>query len=266
MATTQASTSAAASPQWLLEAENTAQSTPLWQVLTEDIYIRMEQRLHRQGLGQFSDLSEAEQIALVAEIQRSLISDSDTTYAAFEQQLGRIMDDSIATEAQNRMRATDAAASARDPAVAADDAFYLQQLLATAGEGAVATLQQLPLHHREALKLMLNQPIPASVRADMWRLLLKDRPARSAYEKLCRSAPGRTISPQDVAITQVRVRVCVRVCLNTMRYWNKRSEHGQYSLRFDPCCILSIAAHCTMTSCTARVCHAHLLASEITSG
>jgi hypothetical protein len=105
MATTAApsSTISNAMPVWMASAESAIADSPAWQVLLEELFTKLQVRLEKQQLGQFSDLREQEQIALIDELQRSMVAESDTTYKAFEWQLGRVLDEHIAGEAHRRL-------------------------------------------------------------------------------------------------------------------------------------------------------------------
>jgi hypothetical protein len=95
--------SASAMPAWMASAESAVADSPAWQVLLEELFTKLQVRLDKQQLGQFSDLREQEQIALIDELQRGMVAESDTTYKAFEWQLGRVLDEHIATEAHRRL-------------------------------------------------------------------------------------------------------------------------------------------------------------------
>ncbi|CAM9748338.1 unnamed protein product, partial [Sphacelaria rigidula] len=181
-------------PSWVLNARDDIGRSPAWEVLSDQLYDRVEVVLKSHGLGHFSDLCEAEQTTLLEEAHRALIAEDNPVYQAFEAHISKSMDAEIAKEA----RVSQNEHGARD---GTDEALYLKHILEMAAEGAVSLLNQLPREHLGSLRLMLNQPIPSRARLGMWRLLLKHRNAREDYEVLAKEDRKSTISGQDVSIT-----------------------------------------------------------------
>ncbi|CAM9327817.1 unnamed protein product, partial [Choristocarpus tenellus] len=184
-------------PSWISHVRGELGNSPAWEVLSNNLYHRIEMILKSHGLGHFSDLQSAEQVALLEEAQREMMLAGSDVYRAFEVQFSKIMDTEIAKEAR-RMILHEGIGHKADEA---DEALYLERILDIAAEGAVCLLQDLPREHMGSLRLMLNQPIPMRSRLELWKLLLSHTVVRGEYNLSMKQNQNLTISGHDVQIT-----------------------------------------------------------------
>ncbi|CAM9674037.1 unnamed protein product, partial [Discosporangium mesarthrocarpum] len=184
-------------PPWIRDVRHELDHSPAWEVLSDNLYERVEVILDAHGLGHFSDLRPAEQVILLEEAQRKMVSDGNKVYHAFEAQFSKIMDAKIAKEARRARLLEDN----ENKADGADEALYLERIIETAAEGAVCLLRELPREHAGSLRLMLNRSIPSRSRLDIWKLLLSHSTAKEEYTIITKQNANLTISGQDVQIT-----------------------------------------------------------------
>ncbi|CAB1117541.1 unnamed protein product [Ectocarpus sp. CCAP 1310/34] len=159
---------AVGTPAWVVNVREEIGRSPAWEVLSDQLFERVSTVLKSHGLGHFSDLSSPEQITLLEEAHRDIMSENNKVYQAFESQFSKSMDAEIAKEARARV-VQDSAANREGT----EEAQYLDHILDSAAEGAVSLLRELPREHLGSLRLMLNQAVPSKARLDIWRLLLK---------------------------------------------------------------------------------------------
>ncbi|CAM9546561.1 unnamed protein product, partial [Hapterophycus canaliculatus] len=183
-------------PAWVAKVREEIGRSPAWEVLSDQVYARVSTILKSHGLGHFSDLSSPEQITLLEEAHRDIMSEDNKVYQAFESQFSKSMDAEIAKEARARVDKHEAAKHGHT-----DEALYLDSILDSAAQGAVSLVKELPREHLGSLRLMLNQAIPSRTRLDIWRLLLKHTAVREEYELLMKQNRNSTISGQDIYIT-----------------------------------------------------------------
>ncbi|CAM9738436.1 unnamed protein product [Ectocarpus sp. 13 AM-2016] len=193
MTSTASSMGAVGTPAWVVNVREEIGRSPAWEVLSDQLFERVSTVLKSHGLGHFSDLSSPEQITLLEEAHRDIMSENNKVYQAFESQFSKSMDAEIAKEARARV--------VQDNREGTEEAQYLDRILDSAAEGAVSLLRELPREHLGSLRLMLNQAVPSKTRLDIWRLLLKHTAAREEYELLVRQNRNSTISGQDIYIT-----------------------------------------------------------------
>ncbi|CBJ25470.1 conserved unknown protein [Ectocarpus siliculosus] len=168
MASTASSMGAVGTPAWVVNVREEIGRSPAWEVLSDQLFERVSTVLKSHGLGHFSDLSSPEQITLLEEAHRDIMSENNKVYQAFESQFSKSMDAEIAKEARARV-VQDSTANREGT----EEAQYLDRILDSAAEGAVSLLRELPREHLGSLRLMLNQAVPSRARLDIWRLLLK---------------------------------------------------------------------------------------------
>ncbi|CAM9529349.1 unnamed protein product, partial [Ectocarpus sp. 12 AP-2014] len=193
MTLTASSIGVVGTPAWVVNVREEIGRSPAWEILSDQLFERVSTVLKSHGLGHFSDLSSPEQITLLEEAHRDIMSENNKVYQAFESQFSKSMDTEIAKEARARV--------VQDNREGTEEAQYLDGILDSAAEGAVSLLRELPREHLGSLRLMLNQAVPSKARLDIWRLLLKHTAAREEYELLVRQNRNSTISGQDIYIT-----------------------------------------------------------------
>ncbi|CAN0365258.1 unnamed protein product, partial [Pylaiella littoralis] len=90
-------------PAWVVNVREEISRSPAWEVLSDQLYDRVSIVLKSHGLGHFSDLCSAEQVTLLEEAHREIMSEDNKVYQVFESQFSKFMDTEIAKEARARV-------------------------------------------------------------------------------------------------------------------------------------------------------------------
>ncbi len=153
--------------EWIEKCENAILESDAWKTLSQTIHEMLSDRLYRDNVGFFGDLSSLEQMAYIQQIKTYDLK-NHPAYENFRKILEVATEKSI-TSQLNKI------SSSRTPTFEEDvQPSRLETILEMTAKGCSTLLQPFSLKQIqfELISKLKNVNIPPSLRKEIWRLLL----------------------------------------------------------------------------------------------
>jgi hypothetical protein len=175
-------------PEWLQESKAGLTKSPQWQAMTQAAHAQIKTMLARNNVQYFSDLTDAERVLFMDQVEKSLAGRD--VYGNFVSEMGAQLSINMAMSVESEFKKKE------------NEMSKVELILKLAAEGTVGIMARLPEEQQATLRLLLNQEFPKPLRFPAWKHFLSSPIKRAAYNETRKKRLVDTISSVDVQITQ----------------------------------------------------------------
>ena len=129
-------------PEWLQESKVGLTRSTQWQAMTTAAHAQIKKMLDRSDVQYFSDLSDAERVLFMDEVEKSLVSED--IYGDFMAEMGAHLSRNLALSVESEFKKKENIMS------------KVELILKQAAEGSVGIISRLPQDQQATLRLLLN--------------------------------------------------------------------------------------------------------------
>eukprot|EP00698_Gefionella_okellyi_P015017 TRINITY_DN4202_c0_g1_i2.p1 TRINITY_DN4202_c0_g1~~TRINITY_DN4202_c0_g1_i2.p1 ORF type:complete len:1220 (-),score=257.97 TRINITY_DN4202_c0_g1_i2:541-4200(-) len=173
-------------PPWLQAAKSEICRSTTWSGVQSRLIGEIRTLMGRNHIEYFSDLTHAEKLVIVAEAEQLL--KSSNLYSVLEQEVGTTLDSTLIEEVHHRLSVAGTILSKTE--------LIMQELAV----GSKVLLSRWP-EQKESLRCLVNQSLPAELRATCWPMYLTHPEAIKRYLDILQRRPLDVISTDDANIT-----------------------------------------------------------------